>query len=442
MPSSRRVNMPTIWPEKTPNRPQTSLAGYSFTSILRGVSSRRSCEEREEQTGANVPELRWEAIVWWILGLSAAYALALNGTMVMPVVVLSMSKLAGYDEGLATVVASAELAGIGFYGLFLPKLAVRSWRCVAVAGVLAVLVGEAASFWLQSPLTLAGARFVAGLGEGAIFSLVAMSLASLADAERLWGALNLISGVALGILLFIVSMIPHQETGAPVFLVLAAFTAMMAPFLLLISKRSAVKTAATHQSRLDSGKMRLTMLIVFLVYAVQAGQWVVCGYVGERVGLSGPQVGLYLAVASLAGFLGAIVPMTTHDKAKRLTFVLVGFLVMAVSIYFLFNVFTPSVFVIAQVFVNVGFYIVTPFVTGILTENDPDGSLMSRILVIAIVGATIGTAVAGPIFVTAGPSIFAWSFLLPLAIAAVFATLVFGHLHRCLPGTLTAKIAE
>jgi predicted MFS family arabinose efflux permease len=106
---------------------------------------------------------------------------------------------------------------------------------------------------------------------------------------------------------------------------------------------------------------------------VQAAQWAVCGYIGERVGMSSGEVGFYLAVSSLLGFVGAIVPSMTRDKSKRLTFVLAGFVIMALSIYFLFNRFTPVVFVVAQIFVNIGFYVSTPFLTGVLTENDADG---------------------------------------------------------------------
>ncbi|HBF31066.1 MAG TPA: MFS transporter [Rhizobium sp.] len=376
-------------------------------------------------------------MILWIMGLSAAYAVALNGTMVMPVVVLAMSKLAGYDEGLSTIVASAELAGIAIYGLFLPKLAMRSWHLVAIGGLLSVLLGEAASFWLQTPGLLSVARFVTGLGEGAIFSLVSMSLASRANAERLWGAISLVGGSAMGILLFVVSLMPHQESNAPVFIVLAVFTAIMAPLFFLIAKRSVTKTPATRHSRLDRSKIVVAMLIVFLVYGVQAGQWAICGYVGERVGLSNGEVGFYLALSSMIGFFGAIVPSLTNNKAKRLPFIMIGFFIMALSIYCLFNILTPTMFIIAQVMVNIGFYIITPFVTGVLTENDPDGSLMSRSLVIAIVGATMGTAIAGPVFSADGPAAIAWACLLPLAAAAFCGTLVFGHLHRGL--TAVAK---
>lgn len=381
-------------------------------------------------------------MILWIIGLSAAYAVALNGTMVMPVVVLAMSKLAGYDEGLATVVASAELAGIAIYGIFLPKLANRSWFIVALCGMLAVLVGEAASFWQQSPPALALTRFVTGLGEGAVFSVVAMNLASLANAERLWGVLALVGGTAMGVLLFVVSLMPLQQAEAPVFLAITAFAALMAPFLLLMARRPSDLEKATVHSKLNGTKMTLAMIIVFMVYAVQAGQWAICGYVGERVGLSNAEVGFYLAISSLAGFLGAVVPAMTQDKAKRLPFVMLGFAVMAISIYYLFHVFTATVFLATQMLVNIGFFIVTPFVTGVLTENDPDGSLMSRILVIAIIGATIGTALAGPVFSTAGAAAFSWYCLLPLALAVVCAVTVFGHLHRNLPTAAKTGLSE
>ena len=381
-------------------------------------------------------------MILWILGLSAAYAVALNGTMVMPVVVLSVSRLAGYDEGMATIVASAELAGIALYGIFLPRLANRSWQLVAPGGFVTVLAGETASFWLQSPWPLAAARLATGLGEGAIFSLVCVNLASLANAERLWGALSLIGGSTMGLLLFVVSLMPTEESGARVFLILAAFAAIMAPLFVLIARRVPAMPVATHHSRLGRGRMTLMMIVVLLVYAVQAGQWAVCGYVGEAVGLSGGEVGFYLAVSSLAGFLGAIVPSLTRDKAKRLPAVLSGLLVMAVSIYLLFNWLTPPVFVAAQVFVNIGFYIVTPFVTGILTENDADGSLMARTLIVAIVGAAVGTAIAGPIFAGSGPGAVALACLLPLAAAAACATIVFGHLHRIRHDSVEAQIAK
>jgi threonine/homoserine efflux transporter RhtA len=44
--------------------------------------------------------------------------------------------------------------------------------------------------------------------------------------------------------------------------------------------------------------------------------------------------------------------------------------------------------------------------TGLLTENDPDGVLVMRTLIIAMLGAGVGTALAGELFVDGGPQLF------------------------------------
>ncbi|MEJ2020776.1 MAG: MFS transporter [Maritimibacter sp.] len=378
----------------------------------------------------------------WILGLSAAYAVALNGTMVMPAIVLALSKLHGYDEASATIVASLELAGIAIYGLFLSKYTKQARKLVTVLGLAMVIAGEAASFYLHDPVALSAARLITGLGEGAVFSLVTMNLASLANAERLWGYLSLIGGSAMGLLLFTASLMPLGTDSAPIFLMIAGFGVVLAPLFVLINARKTDLPLAPLHSKLSPARMVIALIVVALVYAVQAAQWALCGYVGERVGLSTGEIGFYLALSSLLGFVGAVVPSVTTDKAKRLPYVLVGFVIMALSIYFLFHIFTTPVFVASQLFVNIGFYIVTPFLTGILTENDPDGSVMARTLVIAVVGGAVGTGLAGPIFASAGASVFAWSALLPLGIAAIGAALIFGHLHRGLPGELVEIFDE
>ena len=45
-----------------------------------------------------------------LLTLSAAFAAALNGTMVMPLIVLALSRIPGISEGTATAIAAAEFS--------------------------------------------------------------------------------------------------------------------------------------------------------------------------------------------------------------------------------------------------------------------------------------------------------------------------------------------
>lgn len=364
-------------------------------------------------------------MIFWILSLSAAFAVALNGTMVMPVVVMTIGRLPGYDEATATLVASTEIAGIALYSLAFPRLAARHGRPVVLAGFAMVIAGEAASYWLTGRGNLAMARLLVGLGEGAIFGGVASTLASLANAERLWGIINLIGGTAMGFLLLGLALVPVETNGSPIFLVLAAFAVAMAPLALVRRERANEVKPATAIAPLDRRQLVLAFVTVLMVYAVQAGQWAISGFVAELSQLTAGELGVYLAISSVAGFVGAIVPSTARDRTKRLACVLIGFAIMAASLYAFFNIRGEYVFLVSQICLNIGFYIVTPFLTGLLTESDRDGALLSRILVLALGGAAIGTAVAGPLFSNVGPSACGSVFMFALALAAAAAVAIF-----------------
>lgn len=374
--------------------------------------------------------VRGKHMVLWVLGLSAAFAVALNGTMVMPAIVLAMQGLPGYDEGLATAVASAELAGVAIYGLFLAGVVMRLGRSGVIGAIVLTLIGQLISYFVTDPLLMSGARFVAGLGEGAIFGIVTSQIAAIANAERIWGALNFIGGIAMGILLFIVSILAGDGGGhGPVFLCLAVFVLIMMPVFLFTS-RGASKPVEPHDA-VPMQRMRLVLclIMVALVYAVQAGQWAICGIIGARSALGASQIGFYLAVSSILGFIGAAIPALVHAKSLRLPAIFLGLVLMGGSLYAFFFYTGSLVFVGAQTFLNIGFYIVTPFVTGLLTEHDKDGSLLSRVLVVAIVGAAIGTGAAGSILTAWGPTGFAEIFLGLLAVTAICGVAIFGPLH-------------
>jgi predicted MFS family arabinose efflux permease len=365
----------------------------------------------------------------WLIALSAAFAVALNGTMVMPLVVTAIGRLPGYDEGLATLVASAEIAGIALYALTLPRLIVRFGRPVAALGFLAVAAGEYASFHLAAAPALAGARFVTGLGEGAVFSLVTNRLAATEGAERDWGVINLVGGTAMGLLLLGVSQVAAQPGNEPIFPVLSLFALALSPALLFTTERARTSPPGTAPRQASRSELTLLFALVVLIYGVQAGQWAIAGFVGERAGLAQGQYGFYLALSSVLGFVGAVVPALAPDRRRRLAAIALGILLMGASLWIFFNIPDHNAFFFGQLGLNIGFYIVTPFVTGHLTETDPDGALLARVLVLALVGAAGGTAAAGSIFATFGAAITGWAFMLPLAGAALCALVVFGRIH-------------
>lgn len=366
-----------------------------------------------------------------VAGLSAAFAAALNGTMVMPLIVLALARIPGISEETATLVASVEIVGIALYCLLAPRLVLRWRRGVMLGGLLALVLGEAASQLLDTVPTLALARLVTGMGEGALFSLITCEVAAEAQAERIWGQINLLGGLAMGLLLYLLSILPTEAGRGSLFLWLAGMGLLMAPWVLTLRTRprAAATTTSRPSSALGKRQLGLVWLVVVLVYAVQAGQWAVSGYLGESAHMAPATVGLFLAISSIAGFAGAVVPSLTRNPAYRLHFVLLGFVVMAVALYVFFNLLGPTPFLLGQVLVNVGFYMVTPFLIGLLTENDHDGALVLRTLVIALLGAAAGTALAGEGYVRSGPWAFSMATMVAVGVSMLCAAAVFQRLR-------------
>src|SRR6516225_7042669 len=112
-----------------------------------------------------------------VIGLSAAFGAALNGTMLMPLIVLALNRVPGIGAGAATAIAACELAGIALYSLLAPRLVRRARRATTSAGLAALLLGQAATQYLSGIGPLAAARLTAGLGEGALFSLITSAVA-------------------------------------------------------------------------------------------------------------------------------------------------------------------------------------------------------------------------------------------------------------------------
>jgi len=362
-------------------------------------------------------------------GLGATFAAALNGTMVMPLIVMALTRVGGIDEGTATAVAAAELAGIAIYGLLLSGAARRARRLTASLGLLALCGGELASHALGGILALSLARLFTGLGEGALFGLICANVAGEPQAERIWGRVNLVGGLMMGLLLYGLSQFPAGTGRGPIFLVLATMAVAVAPAALRVRPRE--RAAAQSRSvRLPGADKALLWFIVTLAYGVQAGQWAVSGYLGEQVKLPAERVGEYLALSSILGFAGAVAPALARRASQRLGFVLLGFAVMAVSVLVFFNGRGDASFFLGQVGVNVGFYMLTPFIVGLLTENDADGSLVMRTLVIALFGSALGTAVAGAAFTEAGAGPFGVLCVTLIALCAAAAVLVMTRLGR------------
>ena len=341
--------------------------------------------------------------------LSAAWALGIGGTTMMPLLVTNTMARLHFDEGQATLMTGVEMIGMLAGCILLPPMA-RRWpaRCTAVALVLLALCQMLTALTLSTPL-FGALRLVVGVCEAQMIVMVGICLACHRDAERLWGVVLLLSGLAVAGVFTLVSLLPDVAAGDGVWIGLALLAAVLGVAAVrtpaLVPVRAALPTATMDPSigrrRVGAG-VWLAWGVFVGVYSVQAGVWAVSALQGERIGLSLPTIGTLLAVSSLLGFFGAVVPAIPALAARRGLTVMGALLVMFASVACFFTAGGVVLFFAGQLMLNMAFYAIMAVLNSFISAQDRDGSLLSQSVVVTFAAVAVGTVGAGELFQNAG----------------------------------------
>ena len=346
-------------------------------------------------TPASRPDLSLPAL----LRLACAYAVATNGTILMPLIVGALMRRFGAGEDAATGFAALEIAGIAVSCAIFPRWIARMPRRLAWIAMIGTLLAQAAGAWMPSLAAVGAARLVTGLFEGALFVVVAASLSNRTAAERAWGVIILVSGVIDCALLVGAYALPSDFVSQWLFVIFAVAFALIA-WPSAAAGGDAVQPVATSATISPKLKIRWNVLVpiwavMILVYSVLSAQWALADVVGHQIGLPPERIGPLLALVSLLGTIGALAASHRRSHELRLPILWAAQLLMGGAALWFFLVHGGADFFAAQLFVSFAYYAVTPFLTSRISSLDADGSLLSRSIVITFVAAFIGTALAG-----------------------------------------------
>ena len=334
-----------------------------------------------------------------LLRLACAYAVATNGTILMPLIVGALMRRFGAGEDAVTGFAALEIAGIAISCALFPRWIARAPRRLAWIAMLGTLLAQAAGAWMPGLAAVGGARLVTGLFEGVLFVVVAASLSNRPAAERAWGVIILVSGVIDCALLVGAYAMPPEFASRWLFVVFAAAFALIAwPSAAAgadAAQSDPANAAAAARPRLRWGVLIPIWAVMILVYSVLSAQWALADVVGHQIGLPPARIGPLLALVSLLGTIGALAASHRRSHELRLPILWAAQLLMAGAAWWFFVVHGAADFFAAQLFVSFSYYAVTPFLTSRISGLDPDGSLLSRSIVVTFVAAFIGTALAG-----------------------------------------------
>ncbi|KWN63304.1 MFS transporter [Burkholderia ubonensis] len=331
-----------------------------------------------------------------VVRLALAFAAATNGLILSPFLVAAVMTRFRLDDGAATALVSVEILGIAISCALLPRRIARAARPFTLAGALGAIAGQALSAVAPGIVSAGAARGLTGLFEGMLFVVVASGVSQRASTERLWGQINLLAGGINGGILVLVSALPAAWLGRWVFALLAGVLAVLAPAIRGIDAFAAQPVQArTHDGSLPWRPIVAIWVVTALVYGVQASQWAIAGFVGARAGLSPPTIGVLLSVSSLLGFVGAAIPAHPASRRHRVAIIWAAQLVVIASIEWFFGSTGGGAYFLSQLLLNSAFFVIVPFLTGMLSDVDPDGSLVARTLVVTFFAAGIGTALSG-----------------------------------------------
>ncbi|SDF52460.1 MULTISPECIES: hypothetical protein [unclassified Duganella] len=335
--------------------------------------------------------------------LSCAWALGIGGTTMMPLLVTNAMARLHLDEGQATMLVGVEMIGMLIGCIVLPPLARRLPVPLTAAAVVLLAACQAASALLLPVPVFSGLRLVAGLCEAQMIVMVGICLACHPDAERLWGLVLLVSGLAVAGVFTVLTLFPDAASGAAVWQGLALMAAVLGVVAVRVPSLAPQRLPGVHMGR--QGGMAGIWLAwgVFVgVYSVQAGVWAVSALQGERIGLTLPQIGVLLSVSSLLGFFGALVPAIPVLAARRGLTVMAALAVMFGSVACFFLAHGAVLYFIGQLMLNAAFYTIMAVLNSFISAQDRDGTLLSRSVVVTFAAVALGTVGAGALFQDAG----------------------------------------
>jgi len=335
--------------------------------------------------------------------LSCAWALGIGGTTMMPLLVTNAMARLHVDEGQATMLTGAEMIGMLAGCIVLPALARRAPTALTSAALVLLAICQAASALTLPVAAFSMVRLTAGLCEAQMIVMVGICLACHRDAERLWGLVLLVSGLAVAGVFTVLTLFPDAASGTAVWEGLALMTVVLGVVAVRVPSLMPERPAGVHLGR-QRGKAEIWLAWgVFVgVYSVQAGVWAVSALQGERIGLTLPQIGVLLSVSSLLGFFGAVVPAIPALAARRGLTVIGALAVMFASVACFFTAHGALLFFAGQLMLNAAFYTIMAVLNSFISAQDRDGTLLSRSVVVTFAAVALGTVGAGELFQDAG----------------------------------------
>lgn len=326
-----------------------------------------------------------------IAGFVLLGTVAVLSFIVQPALVHGFVTELGLSEEAAVSVAGVEMAGVALGSIAVAAIGGRAdWRVLTGLAIAVAVVGNLLSAGFEGGW-FGPARFVAGLGHGALIGLSFAFVGLTRRTDRNL-ALYLVSLLSYGAVGIWAAPMLFRTIGLPgIFLAFAAITLASALVLPLVPRSADARGEASPTARQLGFPMLAAALAGVLAYNLAQGiAWAVLFLVGMAAGMAEQAVADALFLSQVLAVGGALAALALAHRVRRGVPIVVGIVGGGACIALLPGQPAPLTFLVAVCGFNILWNFVLPFILGAVGDMDLKGRMMAPAIAMQMIGLGLG----------------------------------------------------
>ncbi|WP_394173685.1 MFS transporter [Thalassotalea litorea] len=340
---------------------------------------------------------------------------------IMPALVSGLIEALGFSKRDAGLVASFNVYGAAlgaFAAVFIVKI--WSWRKTSVVLLVALMISDVFSMFINEPTPLMLLRFLHGAIGGMLVGVGFSIIARTKEADKTFGILLLVQFGLGGVgVIYIPPLVPEFGT-AILFSSLIAFsicTLCMLPFIPQYEKNANPEKG--EQQSIRKLPLSAALLALFLFQAANMGLYAYIIDLGKVAGLETELISTIIGVSAWFGILGSLLVVWLSTRFGRGLPLVIGIIFTAISTLGLHFSEQEWAFWLANINIAVAWAFVIPYILGLCSEFDRQGQMAALGGFASKMGLASGPMVAA--LMVAG---FSYGVLINIAVLALILSMI------------------
>jgi predicted MFS family arabinose efflux permease len=301
------------------------------------------------------------------------------------------------SEAHANDVVGVEMMGVALATILVAGIGERiNWRRLLAGALVIGVLGDLASAFVTHDALLPAARFVAGVGHGAVISLsfTFVGLTVRPDRNIAYYLVALLSYGAVG--LWRLPSLLARVGFEPVFLFFAAVTAIGFVTVKHVPRSSQHREEISPTAVQLSPRVIVVGLAGVLAYNIAQGiAWANLALIGDAAHMAEQAVADDLFVSQLVAVAGALLSVVLAGMGRRALMIAIGVVGGALFIALLIGQPTALLFLLAVCGFNFLWNFVLPFILSAVGDLDLHGRVMGPAIAMQMIGLGLGPILSG-----------------------------------------------